>query len=98
MSTKPTLALSVIATALAFVIAPALMQMQSASAVPAPKTDPGCDDPKFPDRTSCPGKSEDAAGDPRDDDCTPRNRGHIDDCEALVDEEDVNDPVNPPPK
>lgn len=40
---KSTLTLSVIAaTALAFVIGPALMQ--SASAVPAPKTVEGCDD------------------------------------------------------
>ena len=89
-------ALSVItATALAFVLGPALIQ--SAAAVPAPKTDPGCDDPKFAERESCPGKSEEAESDKRDDECTPRNRGHIDDCEALVeDDEDVTDPVNPP--
>jgi hypothetical protein len=93
-STYSTLALSVIAaTALAFVVGPVLIQ--SASAVPAPKTDPGCSDPKFADRDSCPGKSEEAEGGERDDECTPRNRGHIDDCEALVGEDDTTDPVNP---
>jgi hypothetical protein len=61
MSTKTTLALSVIAaTAITFVIGPALIQ--SASAVAEPKTREGCSDPKFADRESCPGKSEDASG------------------------------------
>jgi hypothetical protein len=98
MLTKTTLALSVIAaTALTFAITPALIQ--SAAAVPAPATDPGCSDDKFDELPSCPGKSEDAQSDKRDDQCTPRNRGHIDDCEALVeDDEDVTDPVNPPNK
>jgi hypothetical protein len=74
MSTKTTLALSVIAaTALAFVIGPALIQ--AASADPAPKTVQGCDDPKFADRPSCPGKSEDASGGDRDDVCVARNNG-----------------------
>lgn len=74
METKTTLALSVIAaTAVAFVIGPALIQ--SASAVPAPKTDDRCSDPKFADRDSCPGKSEDAKGNDRDDECIARNNG-----------------------
>jgi hypothetical protein len=69
--------------------------MQSASAIPAPKTDERCDDIKFADRESCPGKTEDAKGDPRDDECVPRNRGHIDDC---PDPDEVTEPVNPPSK
>ncbi len=101
-SHKTTLALSVVAAAaLALFIGPALMQ--SASAVPAPKTETKCDEAKFEGTRhefECPGKSEAAEGDPRDEDCTPRNRGHIDECEAIVDEDDgdVNEPVNPPPK
>ena len=85
MSTKSTLTLSVIAaTAVAFVLGPALMQ--SASADPAPKTVEGCDDPKFEGRTSCPGKSEDAASDKRDDQCIARNRGQAqqNDCEETA--------------
>jgi hypothetical protein len=101
-SHKATLALSVVAAAaLALVIGPALMQ--SASADPAPKTDPSCDDPNFigtKHEDDCPGKSESSTGDKRDNECTPRNRGHIDDCEALVEPEpgdsNVEDPVNPP--
>jgi hypothetical protein len=83
MSTKTTLALSVIAaTTLAFVIGPALIQ--AASAVPAEKRveTTKCDDPKFADRESCPGKSEDAASDIRDDEnvCVARNNGQAKDC------------------
>lgn len=74
MKTKTTLALSVIAaTAFAFAVGPALIQ--SASADPAPKTDPRCDDPKFAHLESCPGKSEDAASEKRDDECIARNNG-----------------------
>jgi hypothetical protein len=74
MSTKTTLALSVIAaTAVAFVVGPALIQ--SAAADPAPKTDPRCSDEKFDHLKSCPGNSENAASDKRDDDCIARNRG-----------------------
>ena len=86
MSTKSTLALSVIAaTAIAFVLGPALMQ--SASAVPAPKTveEKRCSDEKFADRESCPGKSEEATGNDREDieTCVARNRGQAqqNDCE-----------------
>ncbi len=69
-----TLVLSVIAaTALTFVVGPALLQ--SAAADPAPKTADRCSDPKFADRDSCPGKSEDAESDKRDDECIARNRG-----------------------
>ena len=65
--------------------------MQSASAVPAPKTVQGCDDPKFADRPSCPGKSEDAASDKRDDECVARNPG-----QAKQNECEETDIVNPP--
>lgn len=93
--TKTTLALSVIAaTALAFIVGPALTQ--SASAVPAPKQDieERCDDPKFADRESCPGRSEEAQGGDRDDvqTCEPRNKGQAKDCpEGSI----ILDPVNP---
>jgi hypothetical protein len=60
-----------------------------ASADPAPKEDPSCSDPKFEDRDSCPGKSEEAEGNDRDDECTARNRGQAsEDCD--------DDVVNPP--
>ena len=82
-SYKTTLALSVIAaTAVAFVIGPALIQ--SASAVATPKTEEvqRCDDPKFADRESCPGKSEEATGGDRDDEnvCFARNEGQAKNC------------------
>jgi hypothetical protein len=67
-------ALTAITVALAFAVLPALSQQQ-ASAVPAPKTVERCDDPKFADRTSCPGESEDARGNDRDDECIARNNG-----------------------
>ena len=77
--TKSTLALSVIAaTAVAFVIGPALIQ--SASAVAEPKTREGCSDPKFADRESCPGKSEEASGGDREDVCFARNEGQAKNC------------------
>jgi hypothetical protein len=70
-------ALSVItATALAFVVGPALIQ--SAAAVPAPKTVEQCSEDKFQDRETCPGKSADSggrAGDERDNECIARNNG-----------------------
>ena len=82
-SYKTTLALSVIAaTAVAFVIGPALIQ--SASAVATPKTEEvqRCDDPKFADRPSCPGNSENASGGDRDDEniCFARNAGQAKNC------------------
>jgi hypothetical protein len=68
---------------LAVVMAPALVV--SASADPAPKQDESCSDEKFSDRVSCPGKSEDAKGNDREDECTARNRGQADeDCEDVV--------------
>ncbi len=76
-----------IAAVLAIVLAPTLMN--SAFADPAPKQDPSCSDPKFADRDSCPGQSEEASGGDRDDTCTARNRGQSDDnCN--------DDIVNPP--
>ena len=87
MLSHTTLAISVIAaTAIALVIGPALMQ--SASADPTPKrtitTETRCDDPKFADRESCPGKSEEASGGDRDDEtettCVARNAGQAKDC------------------
>jgi hypothetical protein len=90
MSTKTTLALSVIAaTAIAFVIGPALIQ--SASADPVPKTreqtTTNCSDPRFADRPSCPGKSEESsgeAGEEREDEttttCFARNEGQAKNC------------------
>ena len=87
MSTKSTLALSVIAaTTLAFVIGPALIQAASADAVPKRTitTETRCDDPKFADRPSCPGNSENASGGDRDDEtettCVARNQGQAKDC------------------
>jgi hypothetical protein len=87
MSTKTTLALSVIAAAvLAFVIGPVLIQSASADAVPKRDitTTTQCDDPKFADRPSCPGESENAASDKREDEtettCVARNQGQAKDC------------------
>ena len=85
MNTLPVLG---IAAVLAIVIAPVIMN--SAVADPAPKQDPSCSDPKFADRDSCPGKSEDASGGDRDDECTARNRGQAD--------ENCNDDIVNPPK
>ena len=77
----------VVVGVLAVAITPALVV--SASADPAPKQDESCSDEKFEDRDSCPGKSEDAKGNDRDDECTARNRGQADeDCD--------DDIVNPP--
>jgi hypothetical protein len=74
-----------VAAVLAVVIAPTLVK--SVSADPAPKQDESCSDPKFSDRDSCPGKSEDSESDKRDDECTARNKGQAD--------EDCTDTVNP---
>ncbi len=81
-----TILLIIIATAVALVIGPALIQ--SAAADPTPKrvitTETRCDDPKFADRESCPGKSEEASGGDRDDEtettCVARNQGQAKDC------------------
>jgi hypothetical protein len=80
--------LGIAAIVLAIVVAPAVMN--SAFADPAPKQDPSCSDPKFADRDSCPGKSEDASSGDRDDECTARNRGQAD--------ENCNDDIVNPPK
>jgi hypothetical protein len=83
ISTKSTLALSVIAaTALAFVIGPALIQTASADATPKRTITTQCDDPKFADRPSCPGNSENAGGTDRDDEtvCVARNQGQAKNC------------------
>jgi hypothetical protein len=72
---------------LAIALAPVLVSQ--VNAVPAPKQDPSCSDPKFADRDSCPGKSEDATGGGRDDECTARNKGQSDEsCNDAI--------VNPP--
>jgi hypothetical protein len=97
MSSKIT-TLSIIAAAtLVLVIAPVLIS--SAAAVPAPKQDveDRCNDPRFADRESCPGRSEEAGGggvEDREDieTCTPRNPGQAKDCpEGSI----IQDPVNP---
>jgi hypothetical protein len=83
MSTKSTLALSVIAaTTLAFVIGPALIQSASAVATPKTQETTKCSDPKFEDRTSSPGKSEEAEGGDREDEniCITRNQGQAKNC------------------
>jgi hypothetical protein len=75
-----------VAAVLAVVIAPTLVI--SASADPAPKQDESCSDPKFSDRDSCPGESEDSKGkNDRDDECIARNKGQAD--------EDCTETVNP---
>jgi hypothetical protein len=76
------------AVAMAFAVTPAVIQQ--ASADPAPKEQTTCSDEKFSDLPSCPGKSEDAKGNDRDDDCQARNRGQA----ALLDCNDI-EPVNP---
>ena len=78
------------AVAMAFAVLPALIQQQ-ASAVPAPKTEEKCSDLKFAERESCPGKSEDAKGNDREDLCIARNPGQAKNCEGGADEV-----VNPP--
>jgi hypothetical protein len=87
MKTKTVFLTVFIAAFLAIVVSPAVVN--NVFADPAPKQDPSCSDPKFEERDSCPGKSEDSSGDKRDDECTARNRGQAD--------EDCNDDiVNPP--
>ena len=82
-------ALTVVAVAVAFAVAPAFTQ--SAYAKAPPKTtvteETRCDDPRFADRESCPGASEDSqgqAGDTRDDEttvtCEARNPGQAKNC------------------
>ena len=99
MNSKTTVAISAIAaTTLLLVIAPTLIS--SAAAVPAEKQDieERCSDPKFADRESCPGRSEEASGGDREDietvTCTPRNPGQAKDCP----EGSVITTVNPPNK
>jgi hypothetical protein len=77
-----------IAAILAIAIGPTML-MSSAYADPAPKEDPSCSDPKFADRDSCPGNSEEAEGNDRDDNCIARNKGQSSpDCDDGT--------VNPP--
>jgi hypothetical protein len=75
------------AVAMAFAVMPALIQQQ-ASADPAPKTVERCSEEKFAERTSCPGESEDARGNPGDrtDECIARNNGQAkqNDCEETA--------------
>jgi hypothetical protein len=75
MNTNKVMLATLVATAvaMAFAVMPALITQ--ASADPAPKTVERCDDPRFADRTSCPGESENAASDKRDDECIARNNG-----------------------
>jgi hypothetical protein len=82
---------------LAVALAPVVIS--SASAVPAPKQDieERCNDPRFADRESCPGRSEEAGGggvEDREDinTCTPRNPGQAKDC---PEGSTILDPVNP---
>ena len=85
-----TILLIIIPTAVALVIGPALIQ--SAAADPAPKTQQKCSDPKFADRESCPGKSEEARGGDRDDECIARNPGQAKNCPDGEADETVNPP------
>ncbi len=80
----------ILATGIVAILAIAISPyMSTVFADPAPKEDPSCSDPKFADRDSCPGASEDASGGDRDDECTARNRGQSsDDCNDAI--------VNPP--
>jgi hypothetical protein len=75
-------ALAAVGVVLTIAVLPALTVQ--ASAIPAEKqvNTTNCDDPKFADRPSCPGKSEDASGGDRDDTttCTARNNGQAKDC------------------
>ena len=79
-------ALTVVAVAAAFAVMPAVTQSASADAPPktAVTTETRCDDPKFADRESCPGKSEEATGGDRDDEtetiCEARNEGQAKNC------------------
>ena len=91
MLSKSTFAISVIAaTAVALVIGPAMIQI--AAADPAPKTQERCSDEKFDHLKSCPGKSEDAQGGDRDDDCIARNPGQAKNCPDGEADETVNPP------
>jgi hypothetical protein len=101
MSTKATLALSVIAATavLTIALAPALIQNASAVRVDEPTdVETGCNDPRFEGRESCPGNSENSegqAGDEREDitTCTARNPGQAKNCPEDTDETII---VNPP--
>jgi hypothetical protein len=91
MNTNKVMLATLVATtvAMAFAVMPALIQQQ-ASADPAPKEQTKCSDPKFDTLSSCPGKSEEASGGDRDDDCQARNKGQA----KLLDCDDIA-PVNP---
>jgi hypothetical protein len=91
MNTNKVMLATLVATAvaMAFAVMPAVIHQQ-ASADPAPKEQTKCSDPKFDELSSCPGKSEDAKGNDRDDDCQARNRGQA----KLLDCNDI-EPVNP---
>jgi hypothetical protein len=83
MTIKTRLALGFIAaTVVMFVIAPALIQSASAVATPKTQETSRCSDPKFADRESCPGKSEEASGGDREDEniCVSRNAGQAKNC------------------
>ena len=79
-------ALTVVTVAMAFAVVPAVTQ--SAYADAPPKTvvteEKRCSDPKFADRESCPGKSEEASGGDREDEtetvCEARNAGQAKNC------------------
>jgi hypothetical protein len=93
---KTSLLLLGIAAVLSVVLAPSLVP--TASADPAPKTEENCtQDTGGGERESdgeCPGKSNENNKN-KDEECTPRNRGHEDDCAGA---EVIEDPVNPPDK
>jgi hypothetical protein len=103
MNSKTTMAISVItATTLLLVVGPAFI-ISAAYAIPAPPTDidetTNCSDPRFADRESCPGNSENAPGKgvaEREDEttvtCEARNPGQAKDCPEGSEITTVNPP------
>lgn len=94
MNQKPTLVTVGMAVVLAVAISPMLVGHVNADPAPKQDVEDKCSDPKFADRESCPGASEDARSNHREDvqTCTPRNPGQAKDC---PDGSEIQDPVNP---
>ena len=84
MNSKTTMVIFTIMVASAFSVLVSPLLYSNVNADPTPKTTvtSKCSDPKFADRPSCPGNSENAQGGDRDDvvSCEARNPGQAKNC------------------
>ena len=71
-----------VASALSVLTSPILYSNVNAEPTPKTTVSEKCSDPKFADRASCPGNSEDAGGNDREDivECDARNPGQAKNC------------------